>query len=137
MDEAKRQLVRSWLIKAQRDLATARKLATDPDPYLDTAIYHCQQAAEKAVKGFLVLHDQEFEKTHDIRLLVTLATPLEARFSAWLEAAERLTPYATAFRYPDEVLEPDREEFELALEAADGLCTFVLSLVPEEAHPYL
>ena len=55
MDEAKRDLVRAWLTLAQHDLASARKLSTDPDPYLDTAIYHCQQAAEKAVKGFLNL----------------------------------------------------------------------------------
>ena len=51
MDEAKRDLVRSWLTKAQHDLASSRKLSADPDPYLDTAIYHCQQAAEKVVKG--------------------------------------------------------------------------------------
>jgi HEPN domain-containing protein len=60
MDEAKRELVQNWLTKAQRDLAAARKFSTEPDPYLDTAIYHCQQAAEKAVKGFLVFHDQDF-----------------------------------------------------------------------------
>ena len=45
MDETKRQLVRGWLVKAQHDLATADKLAAGPDPYLDTAIYHTQQAA--------------------------------------------------------------------------------------------
>ncbi|MEK7329019.1 MAG: HEPN domain-containing protein, partial [Chloroflexota bacterium] len=64
MEEAKQQLVQNWLIKAQHDLATARKLSDGPDPYLDTAIYHCQQAAEKAVKGFLVFRDQRFEKVH-------------------------------------------------------------------------
>jgi HEPN domain-containing protein len=47
---AKLELVRNWLIKAQRDLAAARKLATSPDPYLDVAAYHCQQAAEKVTK---------------------------------------------------------------------------------------
>jgi HEPN domain-containing protein len=50
---AKLELVRNWLIKAQHDLAAARKLALSPDPYLDVAVYHCQQAAEKAIKGFL------------------------------------------------------------------------------------
>jgi HEPN domain-containing protein len=89
MDEAKRQLVQSWLIKAQHDLAAARKLSAEPDSYLDTAIYHCQQAAEKAVKGFLVFHDQDFEKTHNIQLLITLATSFEVGFSSWLEVAER------------------------------------------------
>jgi len=49
MDEAKCELVRNWLRKAQRDLASARKLASGNDPLLDTAIYHCQQAGEKAV----------------------------------------------------------------------------------------
>jgi hypothetical protein len=29
MDEAKRDLVKAWLIKAQRDLASARKLSVD------------------------------------------------------------------------------------------------------------
>lgn len=42
MDEARRRLIQGWLIKAQHDLATARKLAQDPNPLLDTAIYHCQ-----------------------------------------------------------------------------------------------
>jgi HEPN domain-containing protein len=109
--EAKKELVRVWLGKAQRDLASAQRLANDPDPYLDTAIYHCQQAAEKAIKGWLVFHDQRFEKTHDLRLLVTMAVPIDPRFSNWFDAAERLTPYATAFRYPDELLSPDTVEF--------------------------
>ena len=73
MDEARLGLVRGWLIKAQRDLATARKLAGDPSPLLDTAIYHCQQAAEKAVKGFLAFHDQPVVKTHDVRFLINRA----------------------------------------------------------------
>ena len=63
--DAKRSLVRNWLKKARRDLLSARRLARGKDPYFDTAIYHCQQTAEKAVKGWLVYHDQSFEKTHD------------------------------------------------------------------------
>lgn len=58
MDSATLELVHGWLVKAQHDLAAARKLATGPDPYLDTAVYHCQQAAEKAIKGLLVVHGQ-------------------------------------------------------------------------------
>lgn len=135
MDDATRELVQHWLMRAQHDLAAARKLAADPDPYLDTAIYHCQQAAEKVVKDFLVFHKQRFEKTHHIPLLISLAIPFASEFSAWMDEAERLTPYATAFRYPGEALAPDQAEFDLALEAADGLYTFVLSLLPEKVHP--
>jgi HEPN domain-containing protein len=134
MDEAKRELVQNWLTKAQHDLAAARKLSTEPDPYLDTAIYHCQQAAEKAVKGFLVFHDQDFEKTHNIRFLVTLAIRFESEFSSWLDSAKRLTPYSGMFRYPGERLEPDRPEFDQALQEAQGLYDFVISLLPPEVH---
>ena len=65
MDEAKRELVHAWLIKARNDLITARKIGALPDGPLDTAIYHCQQAAEKAVKGFLAFHDHRLERSHE------------------------------------------------------------------------
>jgi HEPN domain-containing protein len=73
MTEAKEQLVRGWLTKAQHDLASARVLAASTPPLLDTAIYHCQQTAEKAVKGYLAFCDQEFERVHDIEVLVRSA----------------------------------------------------------------
>lgn len=135
MDEAKRELVRSWLVKAQHDLAAARKLAADPEPYLDTAIYHCQQAAEKAAKAYLVYRDQRFDKIHDIRLLIDVAMAVEPALEKWLEVGELLTPYATAFRYPGERLEPDRDEFEKAYQEAEAFYRFILTLLPPEVRP--
>jgi len=55
MNETKRQLIESWLTKARHDLTSAQVLGTNPVPLLDTGIYHCQQAAEKAIKGASVL----------------------------------------------------------------------------------
>ncbi|MEW5986439.1 MAG: HEPN domain-containing protein [Chloroflexota bacterium] len=69
---AKLKLVRNWLVKAQHDLASAQKLAEGSDPYLDVAIYHRQQAAEKAIKGFLVFQDRPLAKTHDLVALTHL-----------------------------------------------------------------
>jgi len=51
MSEPLRDEVRQWLRKADHDLGSARKLATGPKPYFDTAIYHCQQAAEETEMG--------------------------------------------------------------------------------------
>ena len=132
MDDGKREFVRAWLLKAHHDLASAEKLAADPDPILDTAIYHCQQAGEKAVKAFLAFHDHRLERTHNVRTLVTLAESYVSDFSSWREAGELLTPYATAFRYPSDVLEPDAESFSVARRAAAGLLAFVCSLLPDE-----
>ncbi|MBL7163611.1 MAG: HEPN domain-containing protein [Anaerolineales bacterium] len=134
-EEAKYALVRNWLIKALHDLATARKLASDPDPYLDTAIFHCQQAAEKALKGFLVFHDQRFDKTHDLRTIIRLATPFDDTFSSFIEIGELLTPYAVIFRYPGDVMEPSPSEFKQAFNAAEDLYNFVLSVLPEKTYP--
>ena len=128
--DAKQSLVRNWLHKARRDLLSAKRLARGPDPYLDTAIYHCQQCVEKAIKGWLVYHDQSFEKTHDLRLLVTLASEVESQFTQWFDVAEQVTPYATAYRYPGEILEPTEDEYQQAFKAASRFYDFVCSVLP-------
>src|SRR5438093_5827312 len=91
MDDAKRELVRAWLIKARNDLTAAREIGALPHGPLDTAIYHCQQAAEKAVKGFLAFHDHRLERSHDVERLVDLAGSYHASFAKWQEAAITLT----------------------------------------------
>ncbi len=135
MIEAKRQLVLSWMTKAQHDLASADVLAAADPPLLDTAIYHCQQAAEKAVKSFLVFCDQEFDRVHDVEALVRAAINHNRTFSNWLDASTRLTPYATVYRYPHVAAEPTREQYDQAIADAKGVFETVLSLLPVEATP--
>jgi HEPN domain-containing protein len=137
MDEAKRELVRAWLIKARNDSTAARQIAASPDGPLDAAIYHCQQCSEKAVKGFLAFHDHRLERSHDVERLVELAAVYEARFKDYEDAAIILTPYGTAYRYPGEsaTLEPSREEFNEALGLARDIFAFVCSLLPLEVLP--
>jgi HEPN domain-containing protein len=130
--DVKQSLVRNWLKKARRDLLSAKRLARGSEPYLDTAIYHCQQCTEKAIKGWLVYNDLPFEKTHDLRLLVTLASEIESKFTEWFDVAEQVSPYATAYRYPSEILEPTVEEFQTTLRAANKFYEFVCSLLPIE-----
>lgn len=97
MDEAKSEAIQKWLTIAQHDLASAHKLAQEPEPLLDTAICHCQQAAEKALKALLVFHDLPFEKTHDLEVLMGLAGSRAAGFSELLESADRLPPMQLPF----------------------------------------
>lgn len=100
--DAKLSLARKWVIKARRDLLSAKKLVRGKDPYFDTAIYHCQQSAEKVIKG-------------------------------WLDVAVQISPYATAYRYPGEVLEPTDKEFSRAFKIVSALYEFVCSMLPNEA----
>lgn len=137
MDEVEKELVRSWLAKAMNDLKSARVLSAAPEGPLDTAIYHCQQAAEKSVKAFLVSRGVTPEKTHDVRKLVVQASAFEPRFDDYIELAAVLTPYAWEFRYPGDLAEtnPTREEFDEALKHAQAIYNFVVTLLPREAQP--
>lgn len=135
MNGTKEELVRSWLVKAHRDLRSAHELASIANPLLDTAAYHCQQAAEKAVKGYLLFQDVRFEKSHDVVLLVKQAIDIDPSFSVVLENAQLLTPLATEFRYPGDYIEPERSEFEEAYQAAQAMYRFVLIRLPALTHP--
>lgn len=136
-DEAKQELVRDWLTRASHDLGAARALAALAEPLLDAAIYHCQQAAEKALKAWLQMQDEPFPKTHDLAKLVSQAAQLNGDFNQLALAAAALTPYASAFRYPGGSFEPmpSRSEFDEALEHAQAIYDFVLHRLPAEARP--
>lgn len=105
------------------------------EPYLDTAVYHCQQAVEKALKAFLTYHDLVFERTHDLTELVALSLQKESAFGDWQDIAAELTPYAVRFRYPADILEPPKEDAEQALQQAQSFADFILQLLPEGVRP--
>jgi HEPN domain-containing protein len=136
MDEAKRVLVQSRLLKAWHDLTAARLLAKADPPILDGAIYHCPQAAEKALMGFLVYWDCHVEKTHHLGLLLEKVAEIEPCIRTWVDSADRLTPYATEYRYPGTFLEePEVEELDEALDDAACIVNQVVAWLPAEVHP--
>ncbi len=135
MNEEKRKEVWKWLVKSQHDLGSAHKLLAGKKPYLDTGVYHCQQAAEKALKAFLTYHDIAFGKTHDLTELVAQATQAETSFSEWQNVASDLTPYAVWFRYPADIMEPPKSEAMHAFRQATSLVNFILRLLPDEVQP--
>ena len=131
MEDEKLALAREWLRIARKDRNSARKLAEGDNPIFETALFHCQQAAEKAIKGYLLYHDRRFEKTHDIRPLVAQAHAVDDSFGELRSDAALLTPYAQTFRYPEDATHPTHELFEKALAAADRVYRFVLAKHPE------
>ncbi len=62
----------------------------------------------------------------------------EADFDELRDFADILTPYATEFRYPGDVIEPERQEAEEAIEMAAAVLAFVIGKLPDEvAHSFL
>ena len=119
----------AWLYKAKNDLKSALKLLEGDDPIMDTAIYHTQQCAEKALKGYLAFKREPLKKTHDIELLVEICSAIDNEFEKLYDYSENLTPYATAFRYPDIYLEPDYDEVYEAIGMAREILGFVESKI--------
>jgi HEPN domain-containing protein len=63
-DQLRHEEARAWLDRAHRDLRAAGLLIAGLANA--EALFHCQQAAEKALKAFLTLHEKAFRKTHDL-----------------------------------------------------------------------
>lgn len=135
MQPEKAEEVRSWLLKAAADLrAAAVDLDADP-PLIGDAMFHCQQAAEKALKGFLTAHDAPFRKTHDLDELTTACSRIDPDLDREVDPALELTTFVWAFRYPGEREEPSREEAEEALALARQVYEAVVGRLPVEVRP--
>jgi HEPN domain-containing protein len=129
--------IQAWLIRARNDLSTAEFTSAHRTDLLDTAVYHCQQSAEKAVKAYLVSENLQVQKTHDIGRLLQTAATSKPDFLNYFTDADVLTPLATEFRYPadDEAPMPSIQQAAEAIAAARRIYDFVISVLPQETHP--
>ncbi|HDH97173.1 MAG TPA: HEPN domain-containing protein [Proteobacteria bacterium] len=116
-----RDFVQQWIGKAELDIETAKILldAAMEDYY--PCAFHCQQAAEKFLKAYLVRHQIEFRKTHDLGELLRLVGSVDTVLASALASCEWLTPYGVEFRYPGECPEVDRRTAEKAFREAEAV----------------
>jgi len=96
----RREAVR-WLAVAREDARIADACVSMPDPALGGAAYHLQQAAEKAIKGLLILSATPFRRVHDLEELGALAAQAFPTSEALFERAAVMTVWNTAYRYPN------------------------------------
>jgi len=89
---------REWLKKSLDDLESARVLAATD--HAANALYHCQQSAEKSLKGYLTSHDIPFRKTHNLKELGESCALIDASLEAIATRAPILTDYSWKMRYP-------------------------------------
>jgi HEPN domain-containing protein len=132
-EQVVRDLVEGWLAKAEVDYRAAQSLMRDAEPIRDAIAFHCQQAAEKYLKAFLVRHQAEFPKTHNLEQLLELVAPIAPELAASLEETEVLSPYGVDIRYPGDFPEllPGQENtvFELAGRAREAVIAQLASFL--------
>lgn len=126
-------LAKGWIAKGDHDLANAKMTLEAKGP-LDTACFHCQQAAEKYLKGLLAWHGGQIPRTHDLVELEEGCRAVVPTLSLAGMAVDLLTPYAVDLRY-DLEFSPSVEETTQALTLATQIRAAVVRLLPPMACP--
>ena len=120
-----REIAEKWLEKAYTDLRVAEKLfEIGEEPWV--IVFHAQQAVEKALKAYLVLHNKYFGKTHNLSRLIDLCSEIDQEFQQLHELSiDELHPLAIEARYPDTGIEITIDEAEKAIEKAKTAISFI------------
>ncbi len=97
---------RKWLEFAETDYSVAKYLNNNyyPKP-LEIICYHCQQAAEKAIKAVILTYGAQggMPKKHNLSLLLEQIKNVVEIPERYYEYADVLTPYGIVARYPNEL----------------------------------
>jgi HEPN domain-containing protein len=128
---AERDIIKQWITLADMDLNTADFLAKNMfPPPLEIICFHCQQAAEKYLKGFLEFHDETPPRIHDIIELQKKCENYDPDFIKLEEFSKALTNFGVQPRY-DLGMDIQKSDMLLSLKYAQSIKTFVQLMIPE------
>lgn len=119
-----------WLDKALSDLQSARVLKTwNADPC--AVAFHCQQAIEKALKGYLLFKTGRHFDGHNLTFLCRQAIQFDEQFRDYLEDSAELNSYYIETRYPTDLpfVITEQQEIKLLQMAED-----LFSVIREELY---
>jgi len=109
MTKDQEDYLKNWLLLANEDIAVIESLfKADSDLYARTICFHAQQAVEKFLKAFLVFHNKDFPKTHDLEFLLLECQKIDK--SGFDFDFGSLTDFGVSVRYPDDFIIPDKED---------------------------
>jgi HEPN domain-containing protein len=89
-----------WVRKAEADILGARSLAATKLPVHDLICFHCQQSAEKYLKGFAQESGITPPRTHSLEDLLALVAPQDSSLRTLLRVLTSLGRYSVDLRYP-------------------------------------
>jgi HEPN domain-containing protein len=123
------KIIREWINYSHSDMVAARHMFYDIYPKeTEISVFHCQQCAEKALKAYLVAHDADPPKIHDLPILCKMCTEIDGEFQSLMDISSDLNPYAVASRYPKQLVS-DEAEGKLAIEKAQRIYDFCIAKI--------
>ncbi|MCL2812191.1 MAG: HEPN domain-containing protein [Clostridia bacterium] len=121
-----KKLYSEWIEIADGDYDLAKRVFDCQWPKQNIRIcFHCQQAAEKYLKGYLVYHNEEIVRTHILNELIDLCMKYDDGFEALRDMCTYLTPFAVQVRYPDHTFEIAEIEAKRSLDYVRIIIDFV------------
>jgi HEPN domain-containing protein len=115
-----------WLLYVEYDLTIARQALYGSYVAIPTALTLCQQAAEKAVKAYLISKNHAFMRTHNIDLLIDQCLSFDSEFEILRSDAADLSPHVTISRYPDSIFGiPDYDTACVIFAKTEKIITFI------------
>jgi len=97
---AEPEIIEEWLKRAGEDFEFASSNLKDRNQFFGQICFHFHQAAEMYLKAFIIAHDLEFEKIHDLLKLLKTSQKKDPALSCLREACEFLNPFYIETRYP-------------------------------------
>ena len=134
-DETRTADAREWLVETLRDLRRVEILLAATPADVEGALFHCQQAAEKALKAFLTWHDVRFRRIHDLEEIGKQCVQVDQTLGPLMARAETLSEYATRFRYPGARYEPSLEGARDVVALARAVMEAIVTRLPRDARP--
>ena len=98
-----RDLIAEWFRFADADVDTVLLLKEMRPQHREIICYHCEQAVEKYLKGFLVSKEQIPPKIHDLTHLCNLCSEQNQDFASILPQCSYLKQFGVQPRYPKEM----------------------------------
>jgi HEPN domain-containing protein len=127
MDKAFKKQAEEWFERGRHDIETAQ-LLYDERGYTDSIAYHIQQAIEKYLKGYLILHGKKPPKIHELDTLLNRILDFDDGFKRFLELCEKASRYYIEDRYPPgPIVEYEYNEIGADLDKAWDLIRKVLA----------
>ena len=123
-----------WFKKAESDLKGARILF-EHDADFGLVCFHCQQAVEKYLKGFLIYKTGILYEGHNLVKLCQKAAKYEKDFKKFYKDCSFLNTYYVETRYPaEDPLIITLEEVEECLNIVERIKGFILEILNQEGE---
>lgn len=116
-----RVLAEKWMRAAERDLAAVEYLRGADPPFIEQALFLCQQAAEKSLKAVLIAKGISPPRTHDLLTIWLLASKVVSEWTEPMTDLTKLASYAVTPRYPVPESRYTAEDINTAVDSAGAV----------------